>query len=430
MNANRIVVTLICSTLGLITAIAYVKRPAENKPAETPTTPASEDNAPASAVAPAAESKATAAIKREPSSSPPFSWRQIESAEYKQYIANLRGVGCPEQTIRDIILADVNKLYAEREAPLKAKPAVAGKNAPTEVAVPADELEKRRQLREIQMEKRNVIKELLGIDLPLDLLPSSGSRNYSAYELALKLLPAEKRDQIQLLQEGYWRQSDALKAKYNNKRTPEYLEEYRAISDAHRQELAKVLTPAELENYEIRTSTSANRLGQQLVNFSPSEEEFRQIFRATRDYDDKVATLTGPGVDPAADKKFVQQERAAAASERDEQLRAALGEQRYSEYQRAQDAKYRNLVRVAERYNLPQETVMQAYELEKTFASQPAVSAEGNAVVFDGGNALKQGPNREALQQLNEQLIAVLGDKAAKAYRRVRGGLIMPDPEP
>jgi hypothetical protein len=73
---------------------------------------------------------------------------------------------------------------------------------------------------------------------------------------------------------------------------------------------------------------------------------------------------------------------------------------------------------------------MQAYELEKTFSSQPAVSAEGNAVVFNGGNALKQGPNREALQQLNEQLIAVLGDKAAKAYRRVRGGLIVPDPEP
>jgi hypothetical protein len=190
------------------------------------------------------------------------------------------------------------------------------------------------------MEKRNVIKELLGIDLPLDLLPSSGSRNYSAYELALKLLPAEKRDQIQLLQEGYWRQSDALKAKYNNKRTPEYLEEYRAISDAHRQELAKVLTPAELENYEIRTSTSANRLGQQLVNFSPSEVEFRQIFRATRDYDDKVANLT----DQASIGRR-QEVRATGTRRlrRKGRTTPRPWEQRYSEYQRAQDAKYRNL---------------------------------------------------------------------------------------
>ena len=43
-----------------------------------------------------------------------FSWRQVESAEYKTYIKNLRSIECPEETIRDIIIADVNKLYAEK----------------------------------------------------------------------------------------------------------------------------------------------------------------------------------------------------------------------------------------------------------------------------------------------------------------------------
>jgi hypothetical protein len=51
---------------------------------------------------------------------PGFSWRSIESADYKEYIANLRAIECPEQTIRDIIIADVNKLYGPREAPFKA----------------------------------------------------------------------------------------------------------------------------------------------------------------------------------------------------------------------------------------------------------------------------------------------------------------------
>src|SRR5439155_12598558 len=201
------------------------------------------------------------------------------------------------------------------------------KSTPAEVAVSADELEKRRQLREIQLEKRAVLKELLGIDVPLDLLPSNGSRNYDAFELALKMLPPEKRDSVQVLQENYWQQSDALKAKYNNKRTPEYLDEYRQLSDSHRQDLAKILTPQELENYEIRTSTSATRLSQQLVNFSPTEDEFRQIFRATRDFDDKVANLGAQG----ADKKAVAQERTAAMSQMNEQLRSALGDQRFAE---------------------------------------------------------------------------------------------------
>src|SRR5256885_4732142 len=45
-----------------------------------------------------------------------FSWRDIESADYPTYILNLRNIGCPEQTVRDIIIADVNALYSLRRA--------------------------------------------------------------------------------------------------------------------------------------------------------------------------------------------------------------------------------------------------------------------------------------------------------------------------
>src|SRR5262245_49797568 len=45
-----------------------------------------------------------------------FTWREIESDDYPTYVANLRDISCPEQTIRDIIIADVNGLYARRKA--------------------------------------------------------------------------------------------------------------------------------------------------------------------------------------------------------------------------------------------------------------------------------------------------------------------------
>src|SRR3989442_340408 len=41
-------------------------------------------------------------------------WRTVESDDYKKYIANLRAVGCPEKTVRDVIIADVNELYRQR----------------------------------------------------------------------------------------------------------------------------------------------------------------------------------------------------------------------------------------------------------------------------------------------------------------------------
>src|SRR6185437_880523 len=45
-----------------------------------------------------------------------FTWQELESPDYQAYVANLREIGCPQQTIRDIIVADVNQLYARKRA--------------------------------------------------------------------------------------------------------------------------------------------------------------------------------------------------------------------------------------------------------------------------------------------------------------------------
>src|SRR5262245_35343538 len=45
-----------------------------------------------------------------------YDWRSLESTNYALYIQNLRIFGCPEETIRDIIITDVAKNYARRRA--------------------------------------------------------------------------------------------------------------------------------------------------------------------------------------------------------------------------------------------------------------------------------------------------------------------------
>ena len=59
-----------------------------------------------------------------PVAAAPFDWRQVESADYRTNIANLRAVGCPEHTILHLIIADVSKLYAEKRAALLGPPKV------------------------------------------------------------------------------------------------------------------------------------------------------------------------------------------------------------------------------------------------------------------------------------------------------------------
>jgi hypothetical protein len=54
----------------------------------------------------------------EPAAATHFDWSQLEAADYRAYIANLRSVRCPERTVREIITADVADLYAQKRQEL------------------------------------------------------------------------------------------------------------------------------------------------------------------------------------------------------------------------------------------------------------------------------------------------------------------------
>lgn len=45
-------------------------------------------------------------------------WKDLDSDEFPTFITNLRSFGCPEQTIRDIITAEVNRDYDQKLADL------------------------------------------------------------------------------------------------------------------------------------------------------------------------------------------------------------------------------------------------------------------------------------------------------------------------
>lgn len=421
MKAKGLVYALGILALSLVGTIAYIQRQAA--PAGHGVVASSEAPGTESSAAPSQTNAPVSAVAAKKDA---FSWRQIESTDYHKYIEGLRSIGCPEQTIRDIIVADVNKLYADRENPLKSPPKGTPENPITET--PEQKLARLQQLRTLQQEKRWVVKELLGIDLPLDMLPSSGSRDYHAFEVALSFLPQDKRDSVQALQEAYWQQSDALKAKYGKKKTAEFVSEYRQLGTSLRQELGKILTPGELEDYDMRTSAEAKQLSDKLATyFRPSEDEFRRLFKSKREYEETIEQLNLSSSDtplPAdpAERKAVQQQRAAerqalnqARSQAQEkmtsEIKTALGDDRYNEYLRSQDHNYDLLARLGIRYGLPQETVQQAYELQKSF--KPAPQPDGVKV------------DTAALQQqLNDQLAALLGEQASRAYRRVKGGTV------
>src|SRR5208282_183922 len=100
-----------------------------------------------------------------------FNWSQLESTDYRQYIANLRAIGCPESTLRDIIMTDVMRLYAQRRGQYYQN----GREfkfweTDEKRALKQTQLEEReKQLAQIDKELPAVLRELLGVNYEREL---------------------------------------------------------------------------------------------------------------------------------------------------------------------------------------------------------------------------------------------------------------------
>lgn len=109
----------------------------------------------------------------------PFNWSQVESADYRTYISNLRSIGCPEQTIRDIVSADVdsNVFAARREVIRKRHQSLVAKVTGRQ---PVGDVSLETEQRNLWQEESTLVDNLLGFRpqaQPLaasDTAPSSG----------------------------------------------------------------------------------------------------------------------------------------------------------------------------------------------------------------------------------------------------------------
>lgn len=66
-----------------------------------PSTTVSHDASPGQEAPPASHAPETSA----------FHWRQLDAPDFQTFVANLRNIGCPEATIRDIITGELKEIY-------------------------------------------------------------------------------------------------------------------------------------------------------------------------------------------------------------------------------------------------------------------------------------------------------------------------------
>jgi hypothetical protein len=353
-----------------------------------------------------------------------FSYRKILSVDLRRYVANLRAARCPEPTVQDIILAEVNRLFAPREAGLRAfrRPV-----NPWEPRPPGGDRDwaKYDQLRAVLEEKRALVKELLGIDLPADVPALVSEARVNRLLAALEQLPPEKRGPVRDVVERFWAAREALEDRVDGVLLPADEVAYRKVREDRVAGLKAILTPTELENFELATSSAADSLRSNLSLFAPSEDEFRRLFRAQADFDEQT-DLPGQVVGRSGEQEKAANEatsRAAAELERTRQeFLASLTPERQRWYELSQNGSFQRTVAATDGAGLPRETALAIHDATQDLVQQMRESLRPS----DGSR-----PNRDAMraqmeqydQLAQERVRAAIGDEA---YQRLGDNFQIP----
>jgi LysM repeat protein len=328
-----------------------------------------------------------------------FNWQQVESADYPTYISNLRQIGCPEQTIRDLIIAEINALYSKRRAIELVTAEQQWWRSEPDTNVVRAAAEKARQLED---ERRALLTRLLGTNWETGDLVSIPRPSRPGVVLDGPVLGALSAETKQAIQTVSMRSQDRLQAyletqsRAGKEPDPADLAKLRQQT---RDDLARVLSPPELEEFLLRYSQEANDLRSefgQLRFFNASPDEFRAVFRATDALDQRIQLLAD-----AKDPSSVEA-RQALEAQRENMLKTALGPERYAQYQMLHDPVYRDAVAAAEEAGTP-EAVQTLYAIKlAALAEQNRIRGDRNLTAAQKSIELK----RTELEQLQANTVA------------------------
>ncbi len=328
-----------------------------------------------------------------------FEWRAVEAEDYEQLASNLRAIGCPEKTIRDVVVArarrgldqlswtvspkcpfwaaGLQRESAQREADRTRAAARTNLLARVERALGGEAFTEDGKLLEDFVEQA-IVRFLSG---PL------------SEEKLLRLAGILVRQQAQVEEvrtraEGVWLAED--EAVLQNLRRQLH------------QELAALLLPAELEEFTARPA--ALKLADQvrLVATGLNPAEIRE-----------VALIRARFTDPGTGEWF---EAASLSEEAERQaataIREFLGATRYAQFERAGDRAFQELYDVGRNHDLPPDAALKAFEIRQ-IATQEAARLRADKSVSDATRQHQLARLQAQVQEVAEQ---ILGAKACAHY--------------
>ena len=329
-------------------------------------------------------------------------WADLRGDDLAELVARLRAAGFPPKIIRAIVSVLLNERFAAREQalfyitdPREYWKQNGGISTPKQMA----------ELTKLDRERTALMKQLLGPDWM-----TQDDGNLAYFRRQYGELPAEKIARMQELMSAYADQRGQITPGFRSL-LPDEVAKVTALEQQMHADLGKLVTPAELEQYDLRASSAANYLRYNLSSFGASEAEYRAIFAAYQPFADQYLNNYGALTPPQEEARSQAEKQLLPA------IAAALGPDRFADYQQATDNQYRQLNQLVARLDLP---IAAAREVA---AVQQDIAARATTVRNDATLAADQRDAQLAAlaQEAGAKISAQLGPTGLEAYK-IYGG--------
>ena len=340
-------------------------------------------------------------------------WLDIQSANLKQLVRRLRDAGCPDETVKDIVVAEVNRIFTTRSRELW--PERYEDNAKywkTQNNRYNSEQQKKqreswRKDRELQKEKSALLVELLGVDPEKQQRIEDGNDEiYDWQERQVAFLPESKRAAAQKILNDFQDKQQEMYAANAGIWDAQSRAEQRQLEADKLAALAQILSPSELREFELRQSQTATLVSYNLNYTAVSREEYEAIFDIRKKYGESINNYGD--LQSKEERNQVQENIKAMNAE----LAASLGPDKFKEYERGKDSNYQQLQRLAKKNDLPTETAGKVFDYKST-AEDTVKKLRDNK---DMTNEQRQAALQQIRTETEDTLKKTLGEKAYKSY--------------
>lgn len=329
-----------------------------------------------------------------------------QSDDLPALIAQLRAAGFPSSVIRAVVEAEIQRRFAPRLDELRRSMA----DIPYWRGDPgyfAGNSKIYEQMTQLSRERSKALRELLG----QEAFAYAGVDPTEAQRRQFGNLSPGKIALVQRINDDYAEMTSQIRASMQGITLPEDREKFALLEREKRADLAAVLTPEELADYEMRSSPVTMRLRTAFTIMDATDAEFRAIYAAYQPHTETLFPTMASGaiIYMSSDSNNARQ---AATTKINEQLKQTLGPERFEQYQRANDRDFQQLYQLTRADNAPYDTIVRAFNTRVSAAEASQKIADNSQLTPDE----KRTELKNLAQQYRTELLSTLGPNAGPAY--------------